>query len=369
MSLVKKTLATVWVGVLLGISSVQAQTVTKSDYVAVVGTGVSRDFKEVQKPEIIYSGNFGTNQNYKRLAYAIAPESSGRWKFFLPPGTVGFSGTLLYFLAPQEGKVVLRLNDIPATPLSNVNINHAASPLKEDLLLNLIDGREVLRYGFGAPANSLPLSLPENFIAPMAKGGYVYGNYQYPGGKLQRADLEIIVRADCYAQWFNSPTTAWDAAGNPDENATHTCEGSTGGSPNPNPGPTGTTVEKLLPTVEEGTNFLALNVDLKRTAPDIAGKTGTTYWVAGRVPKNGFFFREDEWFFLTPQGWQEMKIPNPFLVSYLKDETPPAEKKEFRNIPLSLPADVLGTFGVEIYLGYMDNGGEFKNVGIIWKKD
>ena len=243
-------------GALLGTGSVQAQTIGKTDYAAVVGIGVSRGFNTIQKPELLYRGSYGTNQTFTRLSYALPFETSGRWKFFLPPGTVGFNANLLYYLAPQEGKAVLRLNNLPTTPFSSVNINHAAGPLNETVLLNLIRGDEVLRYSAGAPANSLPLSLPDEFIDPMSSGGYVYGNYQYPGGMLSRAELEVIVRADCYERWFRSSATKWDESGNPDENATHTCEGSSGGDPNVEL----QGVSTSLPTLQAGTSSTTLTL-------------------------------------------------------------------------------------------------------------
>ena len=220
-----------WTAALLGQGVAQAQA-SKTDYRPIVGSnGVNSGFKTIQTPTSLQSANLGTSYAVKRIDYEVFGDIAGRMKFFLPPGTVAFNANLYYYYVFQEGKVVLRLNQIPSTPLSSISVNNAGGPVNEAVLRNLVNGQEVLYYSAGAPANSLVLSSPENPITPIAAGGYVYGNYQYPGDILQRGLLQIFVKADCYEQWFNSAKTQWDYLGNPDENATHTCEGSSGGDP------------------------------------------------------------------------------------------------------------------------------------------
>lgn len=431
----------------LGHGTVHAQA-TKADYRAIVGVNsTSFSFKTVQKPESLQTANLGTSFAVKRIDYEVFSDSVGRLKFFLPPGTVAFNANLYYYLAPQEGKVALRLNQPPATPLSSITANNAGGVLNETVLQNLINGQEKLYYSAGAPANSMVLSSPDNAIAPMTTGGYLYGNYQYPGDLLQRGLIQVFVKADCYAQWFNSSSTKWDVSENPDENATHTCDGSTGGgtgggtgttlqdvtlsayslqvgvadasitlAPSPSTAtlPTctvegtayvgiaankitllasasnltattnqtivcgsfrktiaiipsnGSRVEKLASTTDASGN-LVLNVKLVRTASDIAGKTTASFWVAARIPTDGFFFTEDEWFFLTPQSWKQLVLPNPNSVVYESNKA--VQQETTFAIPLGLTASDLAAFNVEIHFGYADTGGVFQNKGAIWTKN
>lgn len=436
---------------LLGYGGAQAQ-VSKSEYRPIVGSnGVNTGFRTIQTPSSLQNAGLGTSYAVKRLDYEVFGDTAGRMKFFLPPGTVAFNANLYYYYVFQEGKVALRLNQPPVTPLSSITPGNAGGSVNESVLRNLGSGQEILYYSAGAPANSLVISSPELPIAPMATGGYVYGNYQYPGDILQRGLLQVFVKADCYEQWFNSPQTQWDAFGNPDENATHTCEGSTGGG-NPGPGPGGpgpgiltgvavsptstldvaapqtltllpepstatlpactvvgstpyvtitgnqvtlapaalsldslkyqviscgtvtttitikpgnsTRVEKAAPTTDRNGN-LVLNLKLVRPASEVAGKANTTVWIGGKIPKDGFFFTEDEWFFLTPQGWTMLTVPNPQTVAY---QTNSARTETTYTIPTDLPAADLGHFNVELYFGYVDDNGVFQNEGVVWKK-
>ena len=128
----------------------------------------------------------------------------------------------------------------------------------------------------------------------------------------------------------------------------------------------GVRVEKSAPTTDAAGN-LTLNVKLIRPDAEIAGKTKTSYWVAARIPKDGFFFSDDEWFFLTPRGWEMLTLPLPNTVVYQADQAVKTETPF--TIKTDLPAADLGHFNVEIHFGYLDVGGSFQNKGIIWKKD
>ena len=451
------------VAALWGHGGVQAQ-VSKADYRSMVGlNSASSGFQTLQPPANLVSvTNLGTTFAVKRLDYEVYGDSVGRLKFFLPPGTVAFNANLYYYYAASEGRVALRLNQVPTTPLGTISVANAGGSVNESVLRKLIAGSEVLNYSPGAPANSLVISSPDNPIDPMATGGYVYGNYQYPGDLLQRGLLQIFVKADCYTQWFNSPNTKWDFNGNPDETATHSCEGSSGGGtnpdPNPNPDPgnplkdvilspstanntlqagsattsltllsnpasvalpictiegsnaylsidntskkislrlpeasnltqsitqtlvcgairktitilppdNGVRVEKSAPTSDVNGN-LVLNVKLIRPEAEIAGKTTTSYWVAARIPADGFFFQEDEWFFLTPRGWETLIFPNPNHHAYQVNQTVKAETSF--TIKTDIPAADLGHFNIDLNFGYLDAGGNFQNKGIIWSKN
>ena len=429
---------------LLGQGVAQAQA-SKSDYRAIVGSNGEdyKGFKTIQAPALLQSANWGTSYQIKRLDYEVYSDTAGRMKFFLPPGTVAFNANLYYYYQFEEGKVALHFNQIPVTPFSSITANNAGGAINETVLQRLINNDEILYYSAGAPANSLVLSSPDKPIDPIAKGGYVYGNYQYPGGMLQRGLLKVYVKADCYTQWYNSASTQWDANGNPDENAEHTCEGSTGENPTPtlesvtvsastlqvgaaqkltlSPNPANASLPacavqgtayvviagreiSLLPTAyaltantpqtiacgEKTVTFtilpavansvqvkplppktdndgnLVVNIQLVRPASSIQGKTNTTVWIGGKIPKDGFFFTEDEWFFLTPNGWQMLLLPNPNLVAY---QTKPVATETSFTIPIGLTAADLEHFGVEIHFGYVDDDGTFQNKGIIWSKN
>lgn len=436
-----------WTAALLGQGVAQAQA-SKTDYRPIVGSnGVNSGFMTIQTPTSLQSANLGTSYAVKRIDYEVFGDTAGRMKFFLPPGTVAFNANLYYYYVFQEGKVALRFNETPSTPLSSISVNNAGGPVNETVLRNLVNGQDVLYYSAGAPANSLVLSSPENPIEPMAKGGYVYGNYQYPGDILQRGLLQVFVKADCYEQWFNSANTQWDGFGNPDENAMHTCEGSENpgnalkdvtlspsstlqvGSAitfltiNPNPADAtlpacvvedsanvyvsidnttrkisllpaasnltssttqtiacgsvrktltvlpadnGVRIVKSAPTTD-GNGNLVLNLKLIRPESDVAGKSKTSYWVAARIPADGFFFKEDEWFFLTPHGWDVLTLPNPNAVAYQANQAVKTETSF--TISTDLPAADLGAFNVDLHFGYQDEGGNFQNKGAIWSKN
>ncbi len=243
------------VGALLGQGTALAQN-TKSDYLAIVGnSGATTGFQSTKIPSTLKSVNFGTPYAVKMIEYEAVDSSPGKMKFFLPPGTVAFDANLYFFLAYQEGKGVLRLNQPPETSFTNIspanvftteNLGGSTGRAYDETVLNnLIAGKEVRYFSEGGSANFMVLSSPQNLVQPMSTGGYVYGNFQYPGGRLQRSLWKIYVKADCYDQWFNSTSTQWNTFGNPDENATHTCAGSSGGTPTP-PELTGITLSRAV---------------------------------------------------------------------------------------------------------------------------
>ena len=434
------------IAALCGIGAAQAQ-IQKSDYRPIVGlNSASSGFQTGQIPSNLQLAGLGTNFAVKRLDYEVFGDSVGRLKFFLPPGTVAFNANLYYYYAFNEGKVALRLNNPATTPLGSISVAHSGGSINESVLRRLIAGEEILNYSPGAPANSLALSSPDNPIEPMITGGYVYGNYQYPGELLQRGLLQVFVKADCYEQWFNSTSTKWDFNGNPDENATHTCSGSSGGENPPPPALESVTVSpstarlqvgtaqaltllpvpssvplptctvqgtsyvtitgnrvtlsaaanaltvsttqtiacgsktvnitivpaatdgvqvQKLPSTTDANGNLVINAKLVRPASSIVGKTNTTVWVAARIPKDNFFFTDDEWFFYTPSGWQVLMLPNPHSVAY---KTNPVNTETTFSIPTGLTASDLGQFNVEIHFGYADDAGEFQNKGTVWTK-
>ena len=194
----------------------------KAEYRPVVGiNNTDSSFRSTKAPAKLIDASLGTTHKVKRLDYEVFDDETGKLKFFLPPGTVAFNANLYYFYVQEEGKVILRLGEVPVTQLSEVTSANAGGPIDERVLLGLIAGREVTNYSPGLPANSLPLSSPNSPVDPMQIGGWVYGRYQYPGGRLQRGLLQVYVKVDDYEKWFNNPNTKWDAKGNPDENSVH----------------------------------------------------------------------------------------------------------------------------------------------------
>ena len=445
-------------GALLGHGAIHAQTL-KTDYKAIVGSGGAEiGFNAIQKPATLQTANFGTGYELKRLDYEVPSDYSGRLKFFLPPGTIAFNASLFYFVAAQEGKVALRFNQPPIISLGAVTAANAGGPIDETVLRNLVAGKEVLYYSASSPPNAVTLSSPNNAIDPISPGGYVYGNFQYPGGILQRGLLQIFVKADCYEKWFNSTSTQWDAKGNPDENATHTCDGASNpnepGEPNEPEEPTdpdklkgvrlspsnvlqvggeplsltpipatatlpqcilrgqepvillnnkislkpttkvGTYTQKLecgdLSTevviqVDDGSNptvpakveaipvtdsagNLLLDVTLTRPEADVEGKANTKVWIAARIPVDGVFFTNDEWWFLTQQSWMPLLFGTADTVAYQTFAQPSAETK-LTGVPIGIRADELSQHKVEIHFGYQDEGGIFQNKGKIWPKN
>ncbi len=136
-------------------------------------------------------------------------------------------------------------------------------------------------------------------------------------------------------------------------------------------------IKNLVTNVPDDNGNLQIKFDFVRTTTEVAGKTDTSFWVAARIPaqtlQNGFFFREDEWFFLlpstasNPNPWVQLSLPNPATVAYTTKDGAQAVTTPF-NIGTGLPAELLKSFSVDIHFGYMDAGGTFKDMGVIWDK-
>ena len=120
------------------------------------------------------------------------------------------------------------------------------------------------------------------------------------------------------------------------------------------------------PSIDANGN-LSLSLKLVRTQADISGKTTTSFWVAARIPANGFFFREDDWFFLTEQGWKQLTVFNTESIAYKNNQL--VKLETLLNVPLGLKPEDLSAFDVEIHFGYRDAGDDFKNMGMVWSKN
>lgn len=110
---------------------------------------------------------------------------------------------------------------------------------------------------------------------------------------------------------------------------------------------------------------LAIYFKFARSVSEISGKTKTSFFVAARVPSS-IFFRADEWFFLTPNGWSQLINYNLESITYKANQAP--EKETYFSILTGLPATNFRILDIDIHFGYMDAEGDFKNMGIIWNK-
>ena len=113
----------------------------------------------------------------------------------------------------------------------------------------------------------------------------------------------------------------------------------------------------------ESDGTLTLGVKLQPLPLEV-GKA-TRVWVAARLPASSTFTNTDLWFFLTPNGWQTLLIPNLDLLSFKTFNA--VSSNESLVVPLGLPKDALRYYAIEILLGYQTEAGQFKNIGIIWK--
>lgn len=415
----------------------------KGDYSPLVKQGYF-DYKDVYNPDtkVVYeSGDALLTTSHTDL-------SLERVKFFVPPGTKRFTVSFLTYLSPQEAKAAGRFGAVPTSTAADVT---AATMIRNtaNTLQRLVAGEELPFYSPEGSGN-LGISEPYQFDTfRVNNGGYIYLHVlSVPGGMVKTLQTRMVVDEACYRSWYAH--AQWDAQGNPDENAAHTCAGSTGttapaltgitlspttwsGVTNAanttvtvKPEPAGATLPactaspanlltagaasatqaqfSIIPTAVTAVNTkatincggktasltlqpanadvvqikdnlpsvdlsgnLVLNFKLARPAADIVGKTKTSFWVAARIPTDGFFFTQDQWFFLTPNAWEQMVLPNPSLVAYKTNQTPKTETVLVS--PINLPKSLLTEFNVEIYFGYMDAEGGFKNMGIVWKKD
>jgi hypothetical protein len=130
--------------------------------------------------------------------------------------------------------------------------------------------------------------------------------------------------------------------------------------------PNAAQITDKVSSIDENGN-LVLNFKLTRPDTELAATNQTNFWVAALVPKTGFPFSEDDWFFLTPNGWTWLTLPHPPSVAYQLNQTPTAETSF--SILTGLPKIDFEYFNAELYFGYMGADGVFKNMGAIWKKN
>ena len=109
---------------------------------------------------------------------------------------------------------------------------------------------------------------------------------------------------------------------------------------------------------------LVLQITLSQPADDIVGKSTTAVWLAAKIPANGFFFTEDQWFFRTATTWRDLDTLDVFGLAF--EKTRAVATSNVFTIPFGLKASELQPFNVEVHFGYANNGGDFLNMGKVW---
>lgn len=109
---------------------------------------------------------------------------------------------------------------------------------------------------------------------------------------------------------------------------------------------------------------VTLQITLTQPAADIVGKSTTAVWLAAKIPANGFFFTEDQWFFRTATSWRDLDTPDVFTLAF--DKAKSVATSNVFSIPLGFKASDLQPFDIQIQFGYANNGEQFQNMGKVW---
>lgn len=202
-------------------SVVHAQGATDA-YINLIGSNAYSNFNVAYKPEVVSSSG-----NVVTLRTRHGELAASKLKLFLPPGTISFRTSIITYASELPGRVAARLRSTPESVASQVVPVYNGFDSRKTLQ-KLQLGEEVKVY---APERSGVLLLSDvdsTNKTPSTAGDYVYMNFfDIPGQRFLSFDTLIEVDKNCYQSWFNS--AAWDANGNPSEQAAHSCSGSTGG--------------------------------------------------------------------------------------------------------------------------------------------
>lgn len=131
--------------------------------------------------------------------------------------------------------------------------------------------------------------------------------------------------------------------------------------------PLGATARVQTQVQTDSNGLVTLQITLTQPADDIVGKATTAVWLAAKIPANGFFFTEDQWFFRTAATWRDLDTLDVFAVAF--DKSKPIATSNVFAIPLGFKASELQPFNVEIQFGYANNGGQFQNMGKVWSSN
>lgn len=233
-----------------------------ASYSPVVGTGAT-DYRTVYAPTSSYvltdtaareatlvtqAGNYGVKQ----------------WRIFAPPGAKRLYVSLTTYNTGQEARAAARF---AAEPTSTYDmVTPTSVPGDYSKVLQRLQSGEELRFFSPGGSGVLTISQPDSSSTYKgAVGGWIYVNVlSLPNEMALNLQTRMVVDLDCYQSWYASAT--WDSAGNPAENATHTCSGSTGGNPGGG-GSTGITGISISPaSLTYGSNQSATISPLPTTA-------------------------------------------------------------------------------------------------------
>jgi len=129
----------------------------------------------------------------------------------------------------------MRFGSPPAGSALNVTPENAASVDISKVVQTLTANGGGVELPFSAPASAGALKLSSrsgdiNQSILTNIGGWVYiSALQVPGNRIYELNTSVTVDESCYRSWFAG--AQWDASGNPAEDVTHTCSGSSGGTP------------------------------------------------------------------------------------------------------------------------------------------
>lgn len=341
---------------------------------AVVGPAAqSSSFRVLNHPDVLSAGSV---PNTYQLSYIIGSTAPTHLKFFFPPGTVTFTANFLAYLSQMESKGVMRLGSPPQVPAFAVSSEMAdaaensgsatggqyGGAFNGKILSNLLSAdRDVFFYG-AAGAGLMPISYGGDPITPVpSNGGYVYAEFQYPGGVLGATQWNVYVDKSCYRQWYEN--ASWDSLGNPAEGVVHSCSGSSGSA-------SGAAVSE----VEMTDQALSLKLTLSNgDMPSNVAQSSISYWLLAMVPA-GSVFNADPWgFFLVgnPAGgarWLKLEgdVSSPYDFAYKVNE-PLTQAINRLTFPVNLPVSDMRAAGITFELAYKVTGSPLKVVGKVWQ--
>lgn len=211
-------------------------------FVALTGAHASSYSPLVQRGSTAFNTKFEPSSPLLAISdgEVILPSVVGesfqlQWRVFIPPGTKTLQMTMYTFASPPETKVLMRFGSPPSGSALSVTPENAAAVDNSRIVQTLTANGGGVELPFSAPesAGALKLSSRSGDLTQSIltnTGGWVYINaLQVPGNRIYELNTSVTVDERCYRTWFAG--AQWDASGNPAEDVTHTCAGSSGGTP------------------------------------------------------------------------------------------------------------------------------------------